>query len=152
MKQQAVLFRASHHSGSLEVELTRRNIPFVKFGGLKFLDAAHRIGGSSIATACARRGQDKENSRDAMVEMGCHHAASRDIAGAALDGEIVAESSTARSRSDSLTRNSARPRIRVSPEAYAAATARMGYSSIIEGRDVLNRLILLEKLRATIPD
>lgn len=41
LKQQAVLFRASHHSGPLEVELTRRNIPFRKFGGLKFLDAAH---------------------------------------------------------------------------------------------------------------
>ncbi|WP_208248875.1 ATP-dependent helicase [Rhizobium sp. T1470] len=41
LKQQSVLFRASHHSGALEVELTRRNIPFVKFGGLKFLDSAH---------------------------------------------------------------------------------------------------------------
>jgi DNA helicase-2/ATP-dependent DNA helicase PcrA len=41
LKDQAVLFRASHHSGPLELELTRRNIPFVKFGGLKFLDAAH---------------------------------------------------------------------------------------------------------------
>jgi ATP-dependent DNA helicase UvrD/PcrA len=41
LKQQAVLFRTSHHSGLLEVELTRRNIPFVKFGGLKFLDSAH---------------------------------------------------------------------------------------------------------------
>ncbi|MBB4145678.1 ATP-dependent helicase [Rhizobium rhizoryzae] len=41
LKQQAVLFRASNHSGQLEVELTRRNIPFVKFGGLKFLDSAH---------------------------------------------------------------------------------------------------------------
>jgi DNA helicase-2/ATP-dependent DNA helicase PcrA len=41
LKQQAVLFRTSHHSGALEVELTRRNIPFVKFGGLKFLEAAH---------------------------------------------------------------------------------------------------------------
>src|ERR1700730_8414058 len=41
LTQQAVLFRTSSHSGSLEVELTRRNIPFVKFGGLKFLDAAH---------------------------------------------------------------------------------------------------------------
>ncbi|MGO4351935.1 ATP-dependent helicase [Rhizobium sp. RAF36] len=41
LKSQAVLFRASHHSGALEVELTRRNIPFVKFGGLKFLDSAH---------------------------------------------------------------------------------------------------------------
>jgi len=41
LKSQAVLFRASHHSGPLEVELTRRNIPFMKFGGLKFLEAAH---------------------------------------------------------------------------------------------------------------
>jgi len=41
LKQQAVLFRTSSHSAELEVELTRRNIPFVKFGGLKFLDAAH---------------------------------------------------------------------------------------------------------------
>jgi DNA helicase-2/ATP-dependent DNA helicase PcrA len=41
LKHQAVLFRASSHSGPLEVELTRRNIPFVKFGGLKFLDSAH---------------------------------------------------------------------------------------------------------------
>ena len=41
LKHQAVLFRTSHHSGALEVELTLRNIPFVKFGGLKFLEAAH---------------------------------------------------------------------------------------------------------------
>ena len=31
----------STSSGPLEIELTRRNIPFVKFRGLKFLDAAH---------------------------------------------------------------------------------------------------------------
>ncbi len=41
LKSQAVLFRASSHSAALEIELTRRNIPFVKFGGLKFLEAAH---------------------------------------------------------------------------------------------------------------
>src|SRR5204862_4711652 len=41
LRQQAVLFRASHHCGTLEVELTRRNIPFVKYGGLKFLDVTH---------------------------------------------------------------------------------------------------------------
>jgi len=41
LKRQAVLFRASHHSDQLEVELARRGIPFVKFGGLKFLEAAH---------------------------------------------------------------------------------------------------------------
>ena len=41
LKMQAVLFRASHHSAQVEIELIHRNIPFVKFGGLKFLEAAH---------------------------------------------------------------------------------------------------------------
>ena len=41
LKQQAVLFRASHLSDSLELELTRRNIPYHKYGGLRFLEAAH---------------------------------------------------------------------------------------------------------------
>ena len=39
--RQAVLFRAAHHSDLLEIELARRNIPFIKYGGLKFLEAAH---------------------------------------------------------------------------------------------------------------
>jgi len=41
LRDQAVLFRTSSHSGPLEIELTRRNIPFVKFGGLKFMESAH---------------------------------------------------------------------------------------------------------------
>ena len=41
LKSQAVLFRTSSHSAQLELELTRRNIPFVKFGGLRFLEASH---------------------------------------------------------------------------------------------------------------
>jgi DNA helicase-2/ATP-dependent DNA helicase PcrA len=41
LRRQAVLFRSAHHSDLLELELTRRNIPFVKYGGLKFLEAAH---------------------------------------------------------------------------------------------------------------
>jgi DNA helicase-2/ATP-dependent DNA helicase PcrA len=41
LRQQAVLFRTGHHSDLLELELTRRNIPFVKYGGLKFLESAH---------------------------------------------------------------------------------------------------------------
>ncbi|MES2717619.1 MAG: ATP-dependent helicase [Pseudomonadota bacterium] len=41
LKQQAVLFRTGSHSAALELELARRQIPFVKFGGLKFLEAAH---------------------------------------------------------------------------------------------------------------
>ncbi|MGF2505124.1 SLC13 family permease [Ralstonia pseudosolanacearum] len=41
LKSQAVLFRTASHSAPLEIELARRNIPFVKYGGLKFLEAAH---------------------------------------------------------------------------------------------------------------
>ncbi|MEZ5280522.1 MAG: ATP-dependent helicase [Acidimicrobiales bacterium] len=41
LSDQAVLFRAGHHSAHLELELARRNIPFVKFGGLKYLEAGH---------------------------------------------------------------------------------------------------------------
>jgi DNA helicase-2/ATP-dependent DNA helicase PcrA len=59
LRAQAVLFRASHHSGPLEVELTRRNIPFVKYGGLKFLEAAH----VKDVLACLRF---IENPRDRM--------------------------------------------------------------------------------------
>ena len=41
LRSQAVLFRTAQHSVRVELELRRRNIPFVKFGGLKFLEAAH---------------------------------------------------------------------------------------------------------------
>jgi DNA helicase-2/ATP-dependent DNA helicase PcrA len=41
LKRQAVLFRTGTHSDVLEIELAKRKIPFVKYGGLKFLEAAH---------------------------------------------------------------------------------------------------------------
>jgi DNA helicase II / ATP-dependent DNA helicase PcrA len=41
LREQAVLMRAAHHSDLLEIELTARSVPFVKYGGLKFLEAAH---------------------------------------------------------------------------------------------------------------
>src|SRR4030095_12461109 len=41
LRRQAVLARSAHHTDMLELELLRRNIPYVKYGGLKFLEAAH---------------------------------------------------------------------------------------------------------------
>lgn len=41
LKRQAVLYRSSHHTDQLEIELRRHDIPYVKHGGLKFLEAAH---------------------------------------------------------------------------------------------------------------
>jgi ATP-dependent DNA helicase UvrD/PcrA len=60
LKNQAVLFRASQHSAQLEIELVRRNIPFVKYGGLKFLEAAHVKDVLSILRWC-------ENPRDRVA-------------------------------------------------------------------------------------
>ena len=36
-----MLVRAAHHSDLLEIELGRRRIPYVKYGGLRYLEAAH---------------------------------------------------------------------------------------------------------------
>jgi DNA helicase-2/ATP-dependent DNA helicase PcrA len=41
LREQAVLVRTGHHSDGLELELARRDVPFVKYGGLQFLQAAH---------------------------------------------------------------------------------------------------------------
>jgi DNA helicase-2/ATP-dependent DNA helicase PcrA len=41
LREQAVLVRAGHHSDVLEVELSVRRIPFIKYGGLRFTEAAH---------------------------------------------------------------------------------------------------------------
>ena len=41
LEDMAVLFRSSYHSFDLEIELTKANIPFVKFGGYKFIETAH---------------------------------------------------------------------------------------------------------------
>ena len=41
LHRQAVLMRTAHHSDLPEIELGKRNIPFVKYGGLKFIEAAH---------------------------------------------------------------------------------------------------------------
>ena len=41
LTEMAVLFRASFHSFDLEIELSNRDLPFVKRGGFKFIETAH---------------------------------------------------------------------------------------------------------------
>ncbi|HEX6857025.1 MAG TPA: ATP-dependent helicase [Streptosporangiaceae bacterium] len=41
LRDQAVLVRAAHHSDMLEIELSARKVPYLKFGGLRFTDTAH---------------------------------------------------------------------------------------------------------------
>ena len=37
----AVLFRSAYHSFDLEIELLQQHLPFMKFGGFKFMESAH---------------------------------------------------------------------------------------------------------------
>ncbi|MBV9129735.1 MAG: ATP-dependent helicase [Verrucomicrobia bacterium] len=89
LKRQAILFRAAHHSAELEVELARRNIPFVKYGGLKFLEAAH-----VKDVLCALRWA--ENSRDAVAGFrvlqllpGIGPSAARNVIGRLLESNFT---------------------------------------------------------------
>jgi ATP-dependent DNA helicase UvrD/PcrA len=41
LREQAVLMRTAHHSDLLELELGRRSVPYVKYGGIRYLEAAH---------------------------------------------------------------------------------------------------------------
>src|SRR3712207_8140512 len=66
-RSQAVLFRTSHHSDALEVELGRRSIPFVKYGGLKFLEAAHVKDVLSILRLAEDRKSTRLNSSHANI-------------------------------------------------------------------------------------
>jgi DNA helicase-2/ATP-dependent DNA helicase PcrA len=60
LKEQAVLFRDARHSAQLELELTRRMVPFRKFGGFQFLEAAHLKDTISVLRWC-------ENPRDHLA-------------------------------------------------------------------------------------
>ena len=60
LRDQAVLVRTGHHSALLELELTARHIPFVKYGGLRFLEAAHV---KDLVAACRL----VENQRDELA-------------------------------------------------------------------------------------
>lgn len=62
LKQQVVLFRAQHHSMSVEMELSRRNIPFRKYGGLRFVEMAHVKDLTSFLRLA-------ENPRDSMAAL-----------------------------------------------------------------------------------
>jgi DNA helicase-2/ATP-dependent DNA helicase PcrA len=90
LKSQAVLFRTSHHSAALELELTRRNIPFVKYGGLKFLDAAH----VKDALAMLRFAQNPRDHiagfRVALTLPGIGPASAERMVAAARDGGVAA--------------------------------------------------------------
>ena len=95
LRDQAVLMRTGHHSDLLEVELTARRIPFVKFGGLKFLEAAHVKDLVAMLRVIANRVDEVAWYRLLRLHDGIGPARARDlleiVAAADLSGDWVAE-------------------------------------------------------------
>ena len=95
LRDQAVLMRTGHHSDLLEVELTARRIPFVKFGGLKFLEAAHVKDLVAILRVTANRVDEVAWYRLLRLHDGIGPARAKDlletVAAVDLSGDWVAE-------------------------------------------------------------
>ncbi|GGM17129.1 ATP-dependent helicase [Nakamurella endophytica] len=148
LREQAVLMRSGHHSDLLEVELTARRIPFVKYGGLKFLEAAHVKDFLAALRVTAHAGDELAWFRLLRLHEGIGPARARTLLPLLLDpevdhGEVVAAApAPARTRLDATLAGLAqaraagdvpgtvrrctevvRPLVR---ERYADAAARLG--------------------------
>ncbi|MET3805931.1 DNA helicase-2/ATP-dependent DNA helicase PcrA [Nakamurella sp. UYEF19] len=88
LRDQAVLMRTGHHSDLLEIELTARRIPFVKFGGLKFLEAAHVKDLVAILRVTANRVDEVAWYRLLRLHDGIGPARARDLLEVVAVGEL----------------------------------------------------------------
>jgi DNA helicase-2/ATP-dependent DNA helicase PcrA len=82
LRDQAVLVRAAHHSDVLEIELAARGIPFVKYGGLKFTEAAHVKDFLAAARVIANPADDVAWQRVLRLHEGVGPAAARRVVAA----------------------------------------------------------------------
>ena len=101
LRDQAVLVRAAHHSDMLEIELSARKIPYVKFGGLRFTDTAHVKDFLAAARILANPADDLAWFRLLRLHEGIGPVHARrvlDALGAADDWPSAAEAAPARSR------------------------------------------------------
>ncbi|MEO6702716.1 MAG: ATP-dependent helicase, partial [Jatrophihabitantaceae bacterium] len=87
LRDHAVLMRTGHHSDLLELELTARGIPFVKFGGLKFLEAAHVKDFVSALRLTDNRNDEVAWFRLLRLHEGIGPARARDLLDLLLEGD-----------------------------------------------------------------
>jgi DNA helicase II / ATP-dependent DNA helicase PcrA len=101
LRDQAVLVRAAHHSDMLEIELSARRIPYAKYGGLRFTDAAHVKDFLAAARVLANPADDLAWFRLLRLHEGIGPVHARRILGllgSAGAWQQVAEAAPARSR------------------------------------------------------
>ncbi|HTW00969.1 MAG TPA: ATP-dependent helicase [Streptosporangiaceae bacterium] len=146
LQDQAVLIRASHHSDVLEVELSARGIPFVKFGGLRFTEAAHVKDFLAAARVVANPADDIGWFRVLRLHEGIGPAHARRI----LDALRPADAGAFDRWPDAAEAASARARPAVSATLSALAAA-AGLDTVAE-RAAAILAALVAPLRARYPD
>ena len=146
LREQAVLVRAAHHSDVLEVELSARGIPFVKYGGLRFTEAAHVKDFLSAARVVANPADDLAWFRLVRLHDGIGPVHARRI----IDTIAPADPAPFDRWRDAVT--AAPPRARAALTATVAALAEAAGLHRAADRAVAILAALVDPLRARYPD
>jgi DNA helicase-2/ATP-dependent DNA helicase PcrA len=146
LHEQAVLVRAAHHSDVLEIELSARGIPFVKYGGLRFTEAAHVKDFLAAVRVVSNPADDIAWFRLLRLHEGVGPAHARRI----IDGLRLADPSPLDRWPDAVQAVPSRSRaaVAVTIAALIGAAARQGTSE----RATAILAALVDPLRARYPD
>jgi DNA helicase-2/ATP-dependent DNA helicase PcrA len=121
LREQAVLMRAAHHSDLLELELATRRVPYRKYGGLKFLEAAHVKDYLAALRVVVNPGDDVSWFRLLRLHDGVGSASARRLAD--LMTESAMSLSERRAKAVSETPAKARVAVQTTVNGLAAAAA-----------------------------
>ncbi|MGD0376650.1 MAG: ATP-dependent helicase [Streptosporangiaceae bacterium] len=146
LREQAVLVRAAHHSDVLEVELSARGIPFVKYGGLRFTEAAHVKDFLSAARVVANPADDLAWFRLLRLHEGIGPVHARRVI------DIIAPAEPAPLDRWQQGVAAAPPRARAALTATVAALAEAAALQRAGDRAVAILAALVDPLRARYPD
>ena len=146
LREQAVLVRAAHHSDVLEIELSARGIPFVKYGGLKFTEAAHVKDFLAAARVVANPSDDLAWFRLLRLHEGIGPAHARRV----IDGLRLADPAPLERWQAALALAPARSR----PALAVTVTALMAAAALERTADRAGAILaaLLDPVRARYPD
>jgi DNA helicase-2/ATP-dependent DNA helicase PcrA len=146
LREQAVLVRAAHHSDVLEIELSARGIPFVKYGGLKFTEAAHVKDFLAAARVVANPSDDLAWFRVLRLHEGIGPAHARRV----IDALRLAEPAPLERWQDALALAPARSR----PALAATVTGLMAAAALERTADRAGAILaaLVDPVRARYPD
>ncbi|HEX4655045.1 MAG TPA: ATP-dependent helicase [Mycobacteriales bacterium] len=124
LREQAVLMRAAHHSDLVELELATRRVPYRKYGGLRFLEAAHVKDFLAAVRVVVNPGDDVSWFRLLRLHDGVGSSSARRLAETLTDAAMSTADRRARSVADAPAKARIAVQTTVSGLAAAAAAAK----------------------------